>query len=78
MSNDNVLDFPGMTSADLDPTAVLEAIAETHGEGLERVCVVGIGLDGSLRLFNSCNDDDKTISDLSRALHGFVAETFED
>jgi len=74
----NVIGFPGLTRNELPPQAVLESIAELYGEELTRVCVVAVGKEGELRLFNSCSDDDSTIVDLTRALHAFVSDTFED
>jgi hypothetical protein len=78
MSNDNVVDFPGLTSNELLPRAVLEAIAEDIGDDLVRVVVIAVDKNNALRLFNSCPDDDITIADLTRSLHAFVADTFED
>ena len=77
MSNDNVVDFPGFTYANLDPRKMLETIAEEQADGFER-CVVIAVVEGETLVFTSSGSEDCVIADMARAQHGFIAATFED
>jgi len=73
----NVVDFPGLTLADIDPRKMLEAIAEEQADGFERCIVISVS-DGETQIYTSSGSEDLVLADLSRAQHGFIASTFEE
>jgi len=76
MPNDNVINFPGSTYADISPRKMLEAITEEHADAFERCLVIAIN-SGEILLYTSSGLEDSVIADLSRAQHSFIASTFE-
>ncbi len=63
MSDDNVVSFTGITSLPLDPDVLLEA---AKGK-LERVVIVGFGIDGTEYLATSDPDMAHAVFDMERA-----------
>jgi hypothetical protein len=77
MSNDNVVDFPGLSYAEIEPRKMLEAIAEDQADAFERCIVIAV-IEGETLIFTSSGCEDSVIADMARAQHGFIASTFED
>jgi hypothetical protein len=77
MSNDNVVNFPGLTYAEIEPRKMLEAIAEDQADTFERCIVIAV-VEGETLIFTSSGSKDCVIADMARAQHGFIAATFED
>lgn len=77
MSNDNVVDFPGLTYAEIEPRKMLEAIAEEQADAFER-CVLIAVVESETLIFTSSGCENSVIADMVRAQHGFIASTFED
>lgn len=64
---DNVIQFPAGTRGDLDPDAMLTAIASDCARIYERVIVIGVTADGHTHLHQSAGSYDSAIGDLARA-----------